>query len=610
MNDEPQNERAAARMARASWDLFLRGARRHAESARAWARAEGLEETMRAREAREHEARAAREARARAHRSKRAPARYVAPPRTMTDFELKARASGARITRSLIAIAVPSALVCYPPYELLQGDALPLLVWPATYGYLVWDGWAHRADAVADASPATADDEDASPEAKPSLLPTLRPSSGLEPTPEESSILNRIETWAARAAARKLSDVIPETPIIDASGLLIPIGFAGQWTPDKLDEQVDQVRALLAVPDKVRTQVKPGGTADRALLRVRTRTRALDLSWSPERKGLGLDADTADVVNVRTDTRLLVAGTSGSGKSVALRVLMANALAKPHTALVMLDLKRAEGALWRHTARVECEPEGIRGVVDELIEEMKEREIILERRGIDLWEATEEKPNIVVAVDEGAELMAEVPESMGDLRSIARRARAAGISLWWATQKPTMTGSGPGIDSQIAGQLTTQVCLAVAGSKESRVVLGEDATGKGWHAENLEMGGWALVRVQGEDRAPDPVRVWFMEKEHVKALPSRKPWRRELKTSIAALSKDVLGTALHLSEGLAGVPTAKIAKMLGLTDVEVHRRMSAYGVKPEGNAFAMGNGEKARGYRRDVLEAANNRRKE
>lgn len=600
------NERAYARnTARASWELFSRGARRHAERARDWVRAEGLEDTMRARETREREVRLEREARARARRPKRAPARYVAPPRVMTDLELKARAFGARTARSLVVLAIPSALVVYPPYELLHGDVLPLLIWPATYGYLVWDGWAHRDSAVVGFSPMTADEQ---PEAKTSIFSKLRPSTGLKPTPEESSIMQRITAWSAHAAERKLHEVLPGEPVIDESGLLIPIEFAGVWTPGKLDEQIDQVRALLAVPDKMRTQVKPGGTADRALLRVRTRTRDLDLTWSPEREGIGLDADTAEVVRVNTDERLSVAGTSGSGKSVALRVLMAEALAKPHAALVILDLKRAEGALWRHTARVENEPEGVQGVIDELIAEMKERETMMETHGIDLWEPTDERPNITVAVDEGAELMAEVPDALGGLRSLARRARAAGIRLWWATQKPTMTGNGPGLDSQIAGQLTTQVCLAVAGSKEARVVLGEDATGKGWHAENLELGGWALVRVQGENRDPDPVRVWFMKKEHVKALPDRKPWRRESPTSITALSNDVLATALRLSEGLEGVATARIAAMLGITDIEVHRRMSAYGAKPEPNAFAIGNGEKARGYRRSVLEAAKSRR--
>lgn len=608
MSDE-QHERAYARdKARASWELFSRGARRHVTNARAWVRAEDLEALIKDRDARAITTRAERDARARKSKRARARARYTPPPRALTDLEIKVRAFRTRAVRSAVSLAIPCALIAYPPYALMNGEPLAMLMWPAAYGYLVWDGWTHRSAPVADEATAADDAEDSEQSEPKSPAPSPRPE-GLAPLPEESAIVHRLATWVAHAAERKLQDVLPGVPVIDASGLLIPIGFAGTWTPGRLDEQVDQVRALLAVPDKVRTQVKPGGTADRALLRVRTRTRALDLTWSPERKGLGLDADTAEVVNVRTDTRLLVAGTSGSGKSVALRVLMADALAKPHAALVMLDLKRAEGALWRHTARVECEPEGIRGVIDELIEEMKEREIILERRGIDLWEPTDERPNITVAVDEGAELMAEVPESMSDLRSLARRARAAGIRLWWATQKPTMTGSGPGIDSQIAGQLTTQVCLAVAGSKESRVVLGEDATGKGWHAENLEMGGWALVRVQGEGRDPNPVRVWFMEKEHVKALPSRKPWRRELPVSVSALSKDVLGMALRLSEGLEGVATSQLAKMLGITDVEVHKRMSAHGAKPEPNAFAIGNGEKMRGYRRSVLEDAENRRR-
>lgn len=598
------DERAEARnsMARASWGLFLRGARRHAESARDWVRAEGLEEHMRARETRERNARLEREARAR--RSKRARAQYRAPARESTQLEIKARAFGTRTLRSGISLAIPCALVGYPVYALFQGDPGFMLVWPATYGYLMWDGWAHRADED-DAAPVA--DEVAEPgEAKPSLFAKMRGTTGLKPTPEESEIIHRITTWDERAAERKLHEVIPGPPVIDESGLLIPIGFAGQWTPAKLDEQVDQVRALLAVPDDVRTQVKPGGTADRALLRVRTRTRALDLTWSPEREGIGLDADTAEVVRVNTDERLLVAGTSGSGKSVALRVLMADALAKPHTALVILDLKRAEGALWRHTARVESEPEGVQAVIDELIAEMKERETIMESRGIDLWEPTDERPNIVVSVDEGAELMAEVPDSVGGLRSLARRARAAGIRLWWATQKPTMTGNGPGLDSQIAGQLTTQVCLAVAGSKEARVVLGEDATGKGWHAEDLEKGGWALVRVQGEDRTPDPVRVWFMEKEHVKALPAREAWRREQPASLNLAKHNILDVALRLSEGMQGVSTARLAAMMGITDVEVHTRMRAYGCTPEPNAFAMGNGEKARGYRRSVLEAAKN----
>lgn len=604
MSDE-QHERANARsMARASWELFSRGARRHAESARDWVRAEGLEEHMRAREAREREARLERESRARAHRSKRAPARYVAPPKTMTDLELKARAFGARTARSLIALAIPGALMIGPPYALLNGDPGWLVVWPAAYGYLMWDGWTHRPESIGEVRNIPDDEDEDEPESKPSLFSKLRrTTAGLTPTPEEAAIIHRIATWGDHASERKLHEVVPGHPVIDESGLLIPIGFGGLWTPAKLDAQADQVRALLAVPDEVRTQIKPGGTADRALLRVRTRIRALDLAWTPERVGLGLDADTGEVVYVDVTDRILVAGMSGAGKSVALRVLMAAAWALPNTVLVIIDLK-VEGALWSHTARVESEPEGIVPLVQELVDEMRERETIMRRDSLDKWEPTPERPRIVVVVDEGAELISEAEECISGLRSIARRARSAEIVLWWSTQKPTVTGKGPGLDSAISAQLTSAVCLAVSSPQEARNVLGEDATGKGWHAEDLQKGGWALVRVQGHDRNPDPVRVWFMEKEHVKALPAREPWRRE---STEWRPANVLDMALHLSENLNGVSTDRLASAMGITASEVHNKMRAFGAQPEPNAFAMGNGEKARGYRRSVLEATKNR---
>jgi S-DNA-T family DNA segregation ATPase FtsK/SpoIIIE len=594
-------------MARASWDLFSRGARRHADSARDWVRADGLEEHMRARETHEREVRIEREARVRARRGKRAPATpYRAPARPMSEIELRARAFGTRTARSLVTLAVPCALIAAPPIMLIGGEPGWIAMWPVTYGYLMWDGWTHRHDErELDVIAAEVADE-AATQPQGSIFVKRAPVHALTPTPDETQIIHRIATWGDHAAERKLHEVLPGHPVIDESGLLIPIGFAGQWTPAKLDAQHDQVRALLAIPDEVRTQIKPGGTADRALLRIRTRIRALDLAWDPERRGLGLDADTGEIVYVDVTDRILVAGMSGAGKSVALRVLMAAALALPHTALVIIDLK-VEGALWSHVARFESEPDNIESLVDELITEMREREELMRAHSIDQWVPTDERPRLVVIIDEGAELISEVEDAIKGLRSLARRGRSAEIVVWWATQKPTVTGPGRGLDSSISAQLTSRVCLAVSSPTESRNVLGEDASLKGWHAEDMQKGGWALVRVTGADRAPDPVRVWFMEKEHVKALPEREPWRRR-ELGPAKMTHNIFDEALRLSEGLQGVSTSRLAAAMGLTDNEVHTRMRAYGVTPEPNAFAMGNGDKARGYRRSVLEeAANNR---
>lgn len=601
--DNEKEMRAPARLARASWKLFLRGARRHAMSARDWARAEGLEELMRAREERSREVRTAREARARARRPKRSQRPPRAPERPMTDLELKSRALGLRTLRSIAVVSAPCALIVYPPVALMSGDPGWMSAWPIAYIYLTWDGWLHRSD--------DRDDErmsgDALDHERKVKLPAKRlKASGLKPSAMESEIIRRIASWEEHASERKLQDIITDHPVIDESGLIVPIGFRGQWTPAKLGMQIDQVRALLAVPDDVRTQINPGGTADRALLRIRTRVRELDLTWTPERRGIGLDADTGEVVDVDDTDRVLVAGMSGAGKSVALRVLFAKALRRKHTVLGIIDLK-VEGALWSHTARVESEPDGIEHFVAELVEEMRERESIMRAQSLDKWVPTEERPRIVVAIDEGAELISEVEDCITGLRSIARRARSAEIVLYWATQKPTVTGSGRGLDSAISMQLTTQIALAVPSPVETRNVLGEDATLKGWHAEDLQKGGWALVRVQGEDRTPNPVRVWYMTKEHVKALPARKAWRREIATQNREQS--VLDVALQLSEGYNGVSTARLSNALGVTDAEVHSRMRTYGIAPEPNAFAIGTGEKARGYRRTVLENAKNRTK-
>jgi hypothetical protein len=599
MSEETNNDRALTRLARASWVNAQRGARLTAENARSWARAEDIEALIKEQDARALSSAVARNARKRARAGKRAHTIPAVSAHPMSAHEVKARAFRTRALRSGVALIAPCALIAAPPWMALNGDPGALIAWPAAYAYLVFTGWSHkreRENAEQDADTIELN------EPKRGLFRRTQPTTSLKPNAEESAILNRLNAWEDYAAERKLHEVSPGPVVIDESGILIPMTFTGLWTPSKLDGATDQLRALLAIPDEVRTQVKPGGTADRAVFRVRTRIRELDLRWTPEREGIGLDADTGEVVHVDTEDRLLAAGISGAGKSVALRVLMADALLRKGTKLVIIDLK-VEGALWSHVARVESEPDGIQDVVDDLVAEMKEREVIMRASGMDMWEATEERPCITVVVDEGAELMAEVPDSTAGNRSLARRARSAGIRLWWATQKPTVTGKGAGLDSSISAQLTSQICMAVASPTEARNVLGEDATAKGWHAEDLAKGGWALIRVQGEDRKPDPVRVWFMTKEDVKAIPPQAAWRRQ-KAERTMEVPEALAVALHLSKDTNGVSTARLAAALNIRDTEVHARMREFGADPEPNAFAIDGEGRMRGYRRDVLEAA------
>ncbi|MET9873359.1 MarR family transcriptional regulator [Actinacidiphila glaucinigra] len=363
---------------------------------------------------------------------------------------------------------------------------------------------------------------------------------GLQPTAEETALLRRLEPqhWKEHAEARGLKDTLTGRPALTAAGIVCAVRLDGQWTAGKLRAAEDHIRALLGARTDLRMQIKAGKRGGWAELTLRTRSAADgdDLLWTPERRSLGVDTVTGEQVTVPLGERLLIAGRSGAGKSVASRPLLFDASEGDRNALVIIDLKRVEGRLWDHRARVASTPRDVIDVVDELEAEMLERLSVLPK-GQATWTPTLERPRLTVVVDEGAEVMSaadKVPfteegadgkahtrmrSALPGLESIARMGRAACIDLWWMTQKPTI---GDGIPKQIAPQIGISICLAVRTPAEARVVLGEDAQAKGWNADELPVPGVALVR-DGK-RKPNPVKVRYMDDTTVIALPAREPW--------------------------------------------------------------------------------------
>nr|WTB33657.1 MarR family transcriptional regulator [Streptomyces sp. NBC_00830] len=407
-----------------------------------------------------------------------------------------------------------------------------------------------------------------------------REPSGLEPTAEERALLGRLqpEHWREHAEQRGLAGTLTGRPKLTESGIVCAVRLDGQWTATKLRSAEDHVRALLGARTCLRIQTKAGKRGGWAELTIRTRSAADgdDLLWSAERRSLGVDTVTGEQVTVPLGERLLIAGRSGAGKSVASRPLLFDASEGPANALVIIDLKRVEGRLWDHRARVASTPEEVIGVVDELEAEMHDRLDVLPK-GQDTWTPTPDRPRITVVVDEGAEVVTaadKVPfpevddegktkvrnrSALPGLESIARMGRAACIDLWWMTQKPTI---GDGVPKQIAPQISTSICLAVRTPAEARVVLGEDAQAKGWNADELPVPGVALIR-DGK-RKPDPVKVRYMDKAVVIALPARTPWARHAASAGApslTLVKDIPATA---STPAAAGPDSTDARVLGL----------------------------------------------
>jgi S-DNA-T family DNA segregation ATPase FtsK/SpoIIIE len=373
---------------------------------------------------------------------------------------------------------------------------------------------------------------------------------------EEQRLVERLDPsyWVQHADERGLAGTVPSPVEVTPAGLVSHVRLDGRWTPKTFRTKIDEIRAMLGARTDLRMEIKAGSHGDRATITLRTRSAAdgVDLSgWTPGAPW-GVDTVTGEPVQVPLGRRMLIAGTSGAGKSWSTRALLAEGSEYADHRLVVIDPKRVEAINWQHRARTAIAPDEVLDVTDELVAEMHDR-LNLIPRGQDVIQISADRPRITVFVDEGAEVKSMAKDSeyrriMENLRTLARMARAAEIILIWATQKPTMDKDG-GIDPQISAQITYRAALALSTSGESRVVFGEDATDKGWHAHELPMPGVAMLR-SGPKAKPHPINTRAFSPADVIALPDRPIWRREGAPARSAGAPDDLGPlGLRLVKG-------------------------------------------------------------
>ncbi|GAA3909187.1 hypothetical protein [Streptomyces lannensis] len=359
---------------------------------------------------------------------------------------------------------------------------------------------------------------------------------------EERQLVERLDPsyWVQHADARGLSGTVTTPASVTSAGIECNVRLDGQWTVKKLRSATDNVRALLGARTDLPMLVAAGARGGWGVIRLRTRSAAPDgpIPWSPG-DAFGVDMVTGEDVQIPLGHRMLIAGMSGAGKSIASRPLLFDASEGPTNVLVIIDLKKVEGRLWDHRARVAYTPEEVVELVQELVDEMIERLDSLPKGQATLV-PTAERPRITIVVDEGAEVVSsctkveivtgytekgaaitEMVNALDGLESIARMGRAPAMDLVWMTQSPTYND---GVPRQIAKQLGLRIGLAVESPSEARVVFGESAQDKGWKADELPLPGVAMVR-DGK-RGPDPVKVRFMADDAVVALPDQRIWQR------------------------------------------------------------------------------------
>jgi len=298
-----------------------------------------------------------------------------------------------------------------------------------------------------------------------------------------------------------------------------------------------RIRILAPIPGKGTVGIEvPNKNPEMVYLRevlVSVENERIPVALGKNAEGKPLVVDIADMPH------LLIAGATGSGKSICIHsiltsILMTRTPSQVRLALVdpkMLELSIYEGVphLW---APVVLNPQRAKALLDRLVREMEDRYALLTRQGVrsideyngnirsailadragrgteDSSETPDTMPSIVAVIDELADLRMVLGNDIEQpIARLAQKARAVGIHLVVATQRPSVDV----ITGMIKANFPSRIAFNVKSKTDSRTIL--DMNG----AEKLLGQGDMLFMPAG---APDPVRVHgsFVSSREIKEL--------------------------------------------------------------------------------------------
>ena len=244
----------------------------------------------------------------------------------------------------------------------------------------------------------------------------------------------------------------------------------------------------------------------------------LTIGWGKDISGQAVFGDISKLYH------LLVAGATGSGKSVCINTIVTSILfkAKPdEVKFIMIDPKMVELSVYNDIPHlmvpVVTDAKKAASVLNWAVQEMEKRYGMIADTGVrniagynKLFKDEPEKrlPSLVIIIDELADLMMVAAHEVEDaICRLAQKARAAGIYLILATQRPSVNV----ITGVIKANIPSRISFAVAQYQDSRCIL--DASG----AEKLLGKGDMLYYPMG---SPKPVRVQgaFVSDQEVEQL--------------------------------------------------------------------------------------------
>ncbi|UOY90354.1 DNA translocase FtsK [Bacillus glycinifermentans] len=295
----------------------------------------------------------------------------------------------------------------------------------------------------------------------------------------------------------------------------------------KLSLSAKDIRIEAPIPGKNTIGIEvPNLHSKMVYLREMIRSPEFRTNPSPLTAALGLDISGQPVVcDLKKMPHGLIAGATGSGKSVCLNTILVSLLFKAdptEVKLLLIDPKMVELAPYNEiphlVSPVITDAKAATAALKWVVEEMERRYELFAHSGVRDIERFNEKvhekkmgeklPYLVVVIDELADLMMVAPNEVEEsICRIAQKARACGIHLLIATQRPSVDV----ITGLIKANIPTRIAFSVSSNVDSRTIIdmagAEKLLGKG-DMLFLENGSGKPVRLQGNfvsDREIDRV---------------------------------------------------------------------------------------------------------
>jgi S-DNA-T family DNA segregation ATPase FtsK/SpoIIIE len=291
------------------------------------------------------------------------------------------------------------------------------------------------------------------------------------------------------------------------------------------------IRILAPIPGKQAVGVEVPN-AHRRIVKLGDVFQAPPKDWSPLTVWLGKDvAGKAIGADLAKMPHILVAGTTGAGKSGAINAMLSSVLlrATPHEVrLVLVDPKQVElnhyESIPHLLTPVITSPRMAANALQNLVKEMEQRYGIMSlartRSLIELNKARAKRdeaplPYILCVIDELADLMMVAPADVEDsIIRLAQKARAVGIHLVLATQSPRVDV----ITGMIKANVPSRIAFAVSSQTDSRVILDQNG------AESLLGQGDMLFSPVGSSRL-QRIQGAYIDEAQIAKLTEM--WRRQ-----------------------------------------------------------------------------------